>query len=82
MKYLMKCGHASNAKTADGKPCCVICGCAEVVREAKGTEGLEGRKSKCPECGRIEDSHWGLPFFEYRPDEEFDQHYDGCRGWE
>lgn len=48
----------------------------------KGTEGLEGRKAKCPECGKIESSHWGLPFFEYRPEEEFDQYYCGCRGWE
>ena len=48
----------------------------------KGTEGLEGRKAKCPECGKVESSHWGLPFFQYRPEEEFDQYYCGCRGWE
>lgn len=87
MRYLMKCGHVANAKTSDGKPCCAICvGLKEealiVDRECEGTEGLEGRKAKCYDCGEITDSRWSLPFFDYRPDEEYDGYYDGCRGWD
>ena len=26
-------------------------------------------------------SSWGLPFFRYRPGEEYDSHYCGCFGW-
>jgi len=81
MNYLMKCGHTSYA-TCNGKPACVICDCTEIEREVYDTEGLEGRKAKCSLCGQIVDSNWGLAFFEYRPDREYDSYYNGCRGWD
>ena len=87
MPFKMKCGHTANASTADGKPCCIICvgitpDAMIVDHEVKGNEGLEGRKSKCPYCGRKTDSRWDLPFFEHKPHEECDEHYDGCFGWD
>lgn len=87
MAYLMKCGHVAQGVASDGKPVCVICagihtGGLTVDRELHGTEGLEGRKAKCFDCGETVDSRWELPFFDYRPDEEYDGYYDGCRGWD
>lgn len=76
---MMKCGHASNAVTADGKPCCVICSCYEI---AKSLPNLIGRKAKCGYCGKLTDSKTSLPFFEYRPEQEYDSFYCGCGGWE
>ena len=32
-------------------------------------------------CKKVVDSSLDLPFFEYRPDYEYDDHYGGCRGW-
>ena len=92
-KYLMKCGHISNGTTADGQPVCVICAgitpdALIVDHEVKGKIGLEGRKARCHESKnkRLEDtevdSSWDLPFFEYKPDEEFDEYYDGSWGWD
>lgn len=83
MAVLMKCGHSSNA-TRDGKPCCVICagiipGAYEI---AEIQPDLTGRKAKCASCGKTKDSSINLPFFEYRPNCEFDDFYDGCRGWD
>lgn len=77
--YLMKCGHTSNAKTSDGKPCCCICNCTEIVKEMPS---LEGRMAKCPYCNKIKPSNYNLPFFEYRPNEINDWFYDGCLGWD
>lgn len=87
-KYLMACGHVSNATTSDGKPCCAICAGVDkgydviVKKIEKGTEGLEGRKAVCPDCGSTVDSNWFLPFFEYCPDKDHDCYYDGCYGWD
>lgn len=79
---LMKCGHTANAEYEDGQPCCLICAprieAFEIVEEKPN---LKGRKAKCTDCGKITDSRWDLPFFEYRPDKEFDHYYDGCWGW-
>lgn len=90
MKYLMKCGHVATG-TKDGKPICPICAGIDpraeevemVIDETtEPTKGLEGRKAKCSYCGNIVDSRWTLPFFEYRPDEEYDSYFDGCLGWD
>lgn len=87
-RYLMACGHVSNAVGSNGKPCCVICagidkGYDVVVKKIEnGTEGLEGRKAICSDCGDSVDSNWFLPFFEYRPESDHDYFYDGCRGWD
>lgn len=40
------------------------------------------RKARCMYCGRITTSTPVLPFFESKPDKEFDEWYDGCRGWD
>lgn len=85
---VMKCGHTANAKKLGTKePVCLIClgrtKDAEIVdREATGTEGLEGRKARCPYCGKERDSKWELPFFDYKSKEENDSYYCGCRGWD
>jgi hypothetical protein len=91
VSYLMKCGHIAQGETSDGKPCCVIdAGLTQdafivkkIIDEHKNPRaGLEGRKAKCNECGSIVDSSWDLPFFEYKPNSEYDSFYDGCYGWE
>lgn len=44
------------------------------------------RKALCPDCKKTSPS-WvtggdrQLPFFEYRPDKQYDLFYCGCRGW-
>lgn len=87
MKYLMKCGHVANAIDADGKPICAICAPDEkgmtIERIVEGeTGGLEGRKARCPWCGKLKESKWTLPFFEYLPQKENDSFYCGCGGWD
>ena len=82
----MACGHVSNA-TYDDKPVCAICygicdGAEVAVYECVGNEGLQGRKAKCRYCSNIVDSNWDLAFFEYRPEDDCDIHYNGCRGWD
>ena len=77
-KPIMACGHAANAVTDDGKPICVICMCKEVRK----TPSLAGRFAKCSDCGHKEPSDMNLPFFEYKPDEEYDSYYCGCYGWD
>lgn len=79
---LMKCGHAANA-TLDDKPVCAICyglkdGANLAVAE---TPNLEGRKSRCWYCNKLESSSVELPYFAYRPEAAFDSYYCGCHGW-
>lgn len=78
-KFLMKCGHTANAETPDGKPCCVICDCFEIADEQPI---LRNRKAKCAWCGKIVKSNFSLPFFQFKPAEEYDEYYDGCGGWD
>lgn len=84
--YKMKCGHANNAVTGDGKPACAICECTEIERECKGNEGLEGREARCSyygkNCHSKTASSWDLAFFSHRPDKEYDEYYCGCWGWD
>ena len=76
-RFIMKCGHYANAEK-DGKPYCVICSCDEI---ADYQPILTNRKAKCKYCGEIKDSNFNLPFFEFRPAQEYDSYYCGCRGW-
>ncbi len=76
---LMKCGHIANAYDKDNKPCCAICNCFEI---AESKPNIQGRKAKCRQCGRITDSDYNLPFFEYRKNSEYDSYYCGCYGWD
>ena len=86
-RFKMKCGHTANATDAHGYPVCVIClgikeGATEIDHEVHGNEGLEGRKARCPYCKKTTDSRWELPFFEHKPNAEYDEYYDGCFGWD
>ena len=83
----MKCGHVANAYDPYGNPVCAICAglndSADIVEmECFKNVGLEERAAKCTECGKTRDSNWGLPYFEYCPEEDFDKYYDGCFGWD
>jgi hypothetical protein len=87
MAYLMKCGHVSNAIDSNNKPVCGICigmkkEHEEIEKLCIGNEGLEGRKAKCSFCSKTVDSKWDLPFFEYSPNEEYDNYCCGCCGWD
>lgn len=78
---MMKCGHTANSyKLVKDKkiPGCVICNCFEVAEKPS----LESRMTKCPYCGMKVPSSWNLPFFQYKEDEEYDEYYDGCFGWD
>ncbi len=83
-KVLMKCGHTANATYGeDNKPCCLICAPKpEAFEVITKLPDLTGRKARCSDCGKIVDSNWNLPFFEYCPDKAFDRFYDGCFGWD
>lgn len=84
MQPMMECGHAANA-TRDGEPACVICigiNPGALVIAAVQPD-LTGRIARCTHCGQTMRSDApGLAFFEYRPDQEFDAYYNGCRGWD
>ncbi len=87
MAYLMGCGHVANGKDANGKPICVICagihsGADIIVKKCEGSDGLEGRTAKCGYCKNTTNSNWELPFFEYCPNEKYDEYYCGCYGWD
>lgn len=81
-EVIMKCGHAANA-THNGNPVCAICfgltPDAEIIADT--APDLTGRKAMCSQCGRITDSSENLLFFEYRPEQEYDSFYCGCKGW-
>ena len=80
----MTCGHVSNATDELNNPVCVICYGVEneIVCECINNNGLIGRKAKCIYGDKITDSRWDLPFFKYCPEEEFDEYYCGCYGWD
>ncbi len=78
-RCLMKCGHIANGTTMDGKPYCVICNCYDVSNEKPN---LENRKAKCKMCGKEVESDYSLPFFESKPDKDYDSYYCGCGGWD
>lgn len=84
--YLMKCGHAANARDEYGNPCCLICmpkpEAMQIDRHCKGRDGLDGRFACCNECGKKTESRWELPFFKYCPDQITDKYYCGCWGWD
>ena len=78
---MMKCGHRANA-TSNGKPCCVICaGIKAGYNEIVDEPDLSNRECKCDMCGKIVPSLEAVAFFEHKPTEKYDIHYDGCRGW-
>lgn len=78
---MMTCGHTANAKTSDGKPCCVICSCY-TVDETKTLPDLTGRFAECTDCRKTVPSRFNLPFFQHRPNQQTDTYYCGCFGWD
>lgn len=83
-KPLMKCGHTANAHDSNGNPVCVLCanirdGWDEVEDKRPS---LVGREARCAFCGRKTESEWDLPFFTYEPEQDYDEYYCGCRGWD
>lgn len=87
MAYLMGCGHVALGEDANGKPICPVC--AGIRKEAdviskicKGSDGLEGRKARCFQCGHETNSKWELSFFSYNPNYANDTYYCGCRGFD
>lgn len=80
---MMKCGHRANSSDSDNKPVCVICaGIGSGYDIPVKEPNLKGRKCICNQCKKVVDSKDAVAFFEYRPKEKFDNHYDGCRGWD
>ena len=82
----MKCGHVANAKI-DGKPCCAICygikdGATEIDTLLIDESIHKGREAKCPYCKTIVNSSYKLPFFKYKKDEQYDEYYCGCYGFD
>lgn len=78
---MMKCGHAANGESG-GLPCCVICSGSDGWNQIVDTPDLSSRETICYDCDKIVPSDKAVAFFKYRPDEEYDTHYDGCRGWD
>lgn len=79
---ILKCGHIPNSVTyIDGeeKECCAICGCYEF---SDIEVDLTNRKAKCRYCDNETKSNFNLPFFEYKPNQEYDNYYCGCFGWD
>jgi len=91
-KPMMKCGHVANAVTADNQPGCVFCNCTEI---SKQEIDLTGRKARCAYYGKIvklqgrtscckseSKSSTSLPFFKHKPENQYDEYYCGCQGWD
>lgn len=81
MNVLMKCGHTAQGKE-NGKPCCVICFPKKEAFEIVEEFDLKNRIAKCCYCNKETKSDLNLPFFEYKPNEKFDEYYCGCYGWD
>ncbi len=79
---MMACGHAANAVTAEGAPCCAICaGTHPEALLIAPAPSLAGREAECTYCGRRAPSATGLAFFGHRPKGAVDSFYCGCHGW-
>lgn len=95
---LMQCGHtAQGTTTIDGEvvPACVICymGHADdkAITPTDERPSLEGRMMTCSykhgRDGTLHDppsvpSSWSAAFFRHRPDNDTDEYYCGCWGWD
>ena len=81
---MMKCGHAANS-ICEGKPSCVIChGIVSGWNEIdESPPDLTDRIAKCGyrDCQKQVPSSPDLAFFEHKPEEEYDNYYCGCKGW-
>lgn len=84
MTVMMGCGCAATGNDKDGNPICVVhIGLHPGWNTVVETPDLAGRYAKCcyGDHGKVK-STINLPFFEYKPDQEFDRYYCGCYGWD
>lgn len=94
---LMRCGHrAQGHRASDQAPVCVICAPAPGYDQPQTTEEAakvtEGRMMRCAYrhgqdghvcAGRTpRPSNPQAAFFASKPDEPYDEFYDGCWGWD
>ena len=84
---LMKCGHAPNATDENGNPICIIChGIIDGADAVDNDEhDIHDRTARCTYhslCKHEERSRIGLPFFKHKEEEEYDEYYCGCFGWD
>lgn len=85
-KPMMKCGciaqgvcsQSGGVKHDPPIPVCVIHDCTEQAE----MPDLTGRQAKCAYGHRIVDSSPNLAFFKHQPDQEYDEYYCGCHGWD
>lgn len=48
---------------------------------AKETKGWKAEKRSAVMAEAV-DSSWDLAFFQHKPNEEYDEYYCGCYGWD
>lgn len=79
---IMRCGCASDSTlhTPEGSfPSCVV---HNTIEQCETAPNLEGRVAVCSYGGNPLPSSSRLPFFRYRPEQEHDEYYCGCWGWD
>jgi hypothetical protein len=83
MSQIMACGCAAQGTKTVGDQdvaCCVVHNC-DIAADVQ--PDLTDRKAVCTYSGhRPIDSRFNLAYFVYRPDQETDQYYCGCYGWD
>lgn len=40
------------------------------------------KSAQCLYCSKTTESHPSLPFWEHKPNDEYDKYYCGCFGWD
>jgi hypothetical protein len=81
-KFIMACGHAPSGADKEGCPICAICVGITAKAELRQTVSIPiSRQAKCSHCGSYAPSVENLAFYQYKPNEEYDEFYCGCAGW-
>ena len=81
LKTIMQCGCAASGRikvAGEFVPGCVTHFCTDVSETQTVSAG---RLVMCMACGQTQPSSTSLAFFRGRPDQDYDNHYCGCRGW-
>ncbi len=88
-KSLMACGHISSGlyQDEDGNrlPVCIECAADPEKKILSKTKAEGKRFARCGgTCHEIIESDPKLPFFEARPNKDYDLYYNGCNasGWD
>lgn len=79
---LMECGCVASSLIKKANGWVKGCGVHGCTKEAEEQPDLTGRKAKCSYGGAVVNSSFSLAFFKYKPDEEYDEYYCGCYGWD